>query len=248
MNPAVANKLIPVLLNEINDLKAGRDRYRSRIGKLTYFDLMAKGLCPALCCEFATAQGCTYDAETLSVADWRAGLKEKSPAPFGQLPLLECEGTVIAQATAVCAYVGHVSNTAGGNPKDFGLSQMLLAEGDEIFADMNKNVANIFHTPDTLNAETNETFWQERMVGHHVLRLEGILDGMETFTATGTSVGELYLWGMLYQACQVRPKLLESAACLKKWHVKLAKHEITQRVVSGKSKLGELKAYFVAFQ
>ena len=238
---STATKLIPILIREIEDLKGPRSQRREHLGKLTYFNLLAKGLQPVLCAEFS---GLDYDAESLTVADWSDGLKAKTPAPFGQLPMLECEGTVIAQAAAVCSYIGLVSNTGGINPKEYAVSQMLLAEGDEIFAEMLKNTSNIFHASEK-TAEEIETFWKVTIVGHHVSKLEAILSGQTKFTSSGVTVGELYLWGMLRQALIVRPTVLNGAPCLMQWHSDIEENSITKRVIEGKSKLGAMGQFFV---
>jgi len=108
------------------------------LGTLTYFPLVAKGLAPALCAEFSGMKWQGNDDTGFSGAEW-GDLKSSGKPPFGQLPILETpKGLVIGQATAICNYIGHVAGTAGKDAGEFAMSQMLLAEGEDLYVLMQK--------------------------------------------------------------------------------------------------------------
>jgi len=78
--------------------------------KLTYFNGRGRGEPARLLFEYA---GVKYEDNRIEDAIWPA---LKPSTPFGQLPVLEIDGKVmIAQAKAICRYLGHEFNLV---PKD----------------------------------------------------------------------------------------------------------------------------------
>jgi len=76
--------------------------------KLTYFDIRGLGEGPRLL--FAQA-GVKYEDHRVP----RDSTEYKAIAPFGQVPLLEVDGVVIAQSAAIMRYLAHEHGLAGAN-------------------------------------------------------------------------------------------------------------------------------------
>ena len=114
--------------------------------ELRYFPVMAKGLGPTLVAEHS-GQPWKGNKDLGFIA--RGGPPGKNFAdikdtlPFGQLPLLTTSnGEKIAQTTAIVNYIGMVAGTEGSG-RDYAVSQMLIAEAEDIYAMTNKNVPTI---------------------------------------------------------------------------------------------------------
>ena len=239
-------KIVRVLLDEIDRLKAANGALSkgAHLGKLTYFNLMAKGLQVVLCLE---TSGMDYDARPVALEEWGGGLKKEmmasGAAPFGQLPVFEAEGMVLAQATALCSYIGKRAGTDGKDAREFAISSMLMAEGEDVFNGMLQAQPNCVHPASKGTREENDAFWQKMM--DQMDKLERILEQKASFTTLGKTVGELYLWGMLYQAKLVKPELLGSCPYLAAWHASLSNDPAVRKCVAGQSKLGPLKQFFL---
>uniref|UniRef100_F1LCX2 Glutathione S-transferase 1 n=1 Tax=Ascaris suum TaxID=6253 RepID=F1LCX2_ASCSU len=80
--------------------------------KLTYFDIRGLGEGARLIFHQA---GVKFEDNRLKREDWPA-LKPKTP--FGQLPLLEVDGEVLAQSTAIYRYLGRQFGLAGKTPME----------------------------------------------------------------------------------------------------------------------------------
>jgi len=143
------------------------------LGTLTYFPLLAKGLAPALCAELSGISWKGSKDVGFSFEYWGQHKDEiKAKTPFGQLPMLETpEGMVIGQSIAICNYIGRVAGTEGANPAEFAMSQMLLAEGEDIYALMQKYQPTQFVKS---KAEDNSKFWAE-VLPDHMKKLEALL-------------------------------------------------------------------------
>eukprot|EP00435_Cladocopium_sp_Y103_P069273 s234_g33.t1 len=219
--------------------------------KLYYFPLMAKGLGPALVAELSGLPWLGPKDLGFTRDDWPK-LKESGKCAFGQLPLLETSSIRISQCIAIVNYIGKISGLEGASMEDFAMSQSLLAEGEDLYAAMQKfqptytvKLGTLARDGMTLkgDAATNEKFWQE-WVPNQMQKLDALLKE-EKFTSSGKTVGELYLWSMLHQMKLCRPSLFEKTPQLERFYGRLEKDPKVQKVVSGSSSFGELQQYFV---
>jgi glutathione S-transferase len=199
----------------------------------------AKGLAPTLCLEVS---GLEYTGTAVQMDAWPE-LKGTGACPFGQMPLLKTpSGVNFAQATAVCNYVGKCGGLEGANNLEYGLSQMLLAEGEDLYNMMQKHQDTLF-AKDKESAEENAKFWAEGVTGQFGF-LENILKGKDTFTTSGTTVGELYLFAMLHLMKMCKPAMLEGFPALASFFAKLAAHPKVKAVCAGESQMGPMLQYF----
>merc|ERR1712048_780683 len=100
--------------------------------------------------------------------------------------------------------------------------------------------------------EDNKKFWEEVVPGE-MKKLQGLLEKegklldvgeLGKFTATPT-VGELYLFAMLYQMELCSPDFLNSTRCLKNWYIYIKGVPEVAKVLAGTSAMGELRQYFI---
>jgi len=106
--------------------------------KLTYFD--ARGRAEAARFVFAYA-GVQYEDERLTQDVWPT---KKASTPWGSIPILEVDGKVLAQSSAILRYLGKVHNLAGEN--DFEAAK--CDEMVEALADLTTAAAPIFREKD----------------------------------------------------------------------------------------------------
>jgi len=209
--------------------------------KFTYFSVMAKGLQPVLCLEVG---GVPFTGG--AVEDWKA---LKPTTPFGQLPLLEDEtaGVAMAQSVAICNYIGKKAGSLGATDAEFALSQMLMQEAEDLYNLMQKFVATKFVPIDNEKKQGLEGFknFVDETFPKHAKALEALLKGKK-FTKSGTTVGELYLFGMLHQMVLVEEKCLDSTPELQAFYQGLLKNSKVQLVLDGSSAYGKWDQYFVA--
>merc|ERR1711966_515781 len=92
-----------------------------------YFPLMAKGLQPTLVLEVG---GLGWDASPVQFDEWGA---LKPTTPFGQLPILTTDDGAFAQSTAIVNIMARKAGIEGKTDKDFAISQMLIAEGEDLY-------------------------------------------------------------------------------------------------------------------
>jgi len=215
--------------------------------ELRYFAVMAKGLGPALVAEHS-------DLPWLGSKDLgflaRGGPPGKNfddikaTLPFGQLPLLTtAEGDMIAQTTAIINYIGKIACTEGRG-RDYQVSQMLIAETEDIFALLQRAVPTIV-APLNQGIKGDKAgydlFWSEKLPPH--------LENLERLCAAGAGFhetpGGLYLFSVLYQLCLVVPSLLAGKAALGAWYSKTLKDPRTAKVLAGESSIGPFKQYFI---
>jgi glutathione S-transferase len=212
------------------------------LGTLTYFPLLAKGLAPALCAEFS---GLAWKGNLDTGFDspkW-SELKASGKPPFGQLPILETEGSVIGQSTAICNYIGHVAGTAGKDANEFAMSQMLLAEGEDLYNLMQKYQPTTFVKE---KSEDNAKFWAE-VVPAEANKLEKLLSSTscDGFTSSGTTIGELYLFAMIHQMVLCSSDCLKDTPSLQKFYNATKDLPGVQKVLKGESSMGKLAQYFI---
>jgi len=234
------------------------------LGTLTYFPLYAKGLAPTLVAEHS---GLPYKGNRdtgFTMEQWGA-LKNKNKAPFGQLPILDTGSFVVGQTTAICNYIGRAAGTDGADVNDYTMSQMLMAEGEDLYNLMQKYQPTIFVKE---KEEDNRKFWTEVVPGH-MKKLEALmprsgggkaagcfvailpcvpLRGGATgagFTSTSTSPGELLLFSILYQMNLVNSGFMRRTPRLESWFQNVQAMPATARVLAGESAMGKLQPYFI---
>jgi len=228
---------------------------------LTYFGVMAKGLAPVLVAELS---GRPWTATTFKdpATEWRgeSGLKATGKCPFGQVPLLEvpARGKVpaqnLGQATAICNYLARIakrkSGLEGDNASEYAMSQMLMAEGEDLYNGLGKNQTTVFAKEygvgGKASVEDSKKWWAES-VPEHISALEKLLasTGGAAFTRVGTSVGEVYLFAMLHQLKLVKGSILDDAKALSAWYDATKANASIAKVLNGEAACGEYVQYFV---
>jgi len=115
--------------------------------KLTYFDARARAEAARLLFAYA---GVPYEDERLTREVWPT---KKANYPWGSIPVLEVDGKVLAQSSAILRYLGKVHNLAGEN--DFESAK--CDEMVEALADLTNAAAPVFREQDeTKKAELIE--------------------------------------------------------------------------------------------
>eukprot|EP00930_Biecheleria_cincta_P004417 TRINITY_DN10532_c0_g2_i1.p1 TRINITY_DN10532_c0_g2~~TRINITY_DN10532_c0_g2_i1.p1 ORF type:complete len:235 (-),score=47.77 TRINITY_DN10532_c0_g2_i1:261-965(-) len=220
--------------------------------KLTYFPLMAKGLGPSIMIEFCGIEWepnqfkgmCTL-AEAYPV--WLE-MRKTTTSPFGQLPMLEIDGQVIGQATAICCYLGHKGGMLGKSDRDYAVSSMLLQEGEDIWTAMKAGCPTCFAKE--MSAESYHNLW-EKVLPAHLSKLQPLLttaSNQLTFSPSSHptyTVGEAYLFSMLYQARLVNAAVFEAFPSVVAWLDQMAAHPAVVKVLEGKGPLGVMEQYFI---
>jgi len=180
----------------------------------------------------------------LGAGHLRGNVEPRKP-PFGQLPILETGGLVIGQAAAICNYIGKVSGTEGKDAAEYAMSQMLLAEGEDLYNMMQKYQPTTFVKS---KSEDNAKFWAD-LVPAEMKKVEALLittpgDG---FTNSGTTIGEIYLFAMLHQMNLIKPGFLKLAGTLgvQKFYESTDALAAVQKVLKGESAIGALGQYFI---
>merc|ERR1712113_824255 len=174
-------------------------------------------------------------------------LKASGKPPFAQLPILETqEGLVIGQSIAICNYIGHVAGTAGKDPAEYAMSQMLLAEGEDLYNLMQKYQPTMFVKS---KSEDNGKFWSE-LVPAEMRKLEGLLSKTPGggFTSSKSTTGELYLFAMLHQMALISEDFLKDTPALQKFYSDTMALPGVAKVLAGGSAMGEMAKYFVPVQ
>merc|ERR1712178_263489 len=118
---------------------------------------------------------------------------------------------------------------------------MLLAEGEDIYAMMQKRVATVYASLEKKNIKEAERDEFLNVTAptqmHHLERLLGSKPG---FTPGMRTIGELYLFAMVYQLCLVHPELLKTPALpnMKAWYDGMMMEPKVKKVLDGTSKYG----------
>merc|ERR1712050_533433 len=107
---------------------------------------------------------------------------------------------------AICNYIGKVGGLEGKDDLEYAMSQMLVAEGEDIYALLQKYQPTKFVKE---KGEDNNKLWKELVPGE-MKKLEKILSSTEGegFCSKAT-VGELYLFAMMHQMMLVSPDFLK---------------------------------------
>jgi len=226
----------------------------------TYFGVMAKGLAPALVAELS---GRPWTATTFKdpATEWQGdgGLKATGKCPFGQVPLLEVPARGkqpalnIGQATAICSYISRVakrkSGLEGNGVAEHAMSQMLMAEGEDLYNAMGKNQTTMFvkEYGGAKNSKEDAQKWWAGAAKEQLAMLEKLLASTEgpAFTKGGTSVGEVYLFSMLHQMKLVKGNILDDTKGLLAWYDATKANPSIAKVLNNESVAGEYKQYFM---
>ena len=167
------------------------------------------------------------------------------------MPLLETpDGLVIGQCVAIASYVGRVSGASGSTEADRVKSDMMMAEGEDLYALLQKNNDTMFASPGKVSKEALVEFWTgggKGSVGSHMACLEALCTG-GGFTAGGKTTGEVYLFGMIYQMSLIKGDFMDASPKVKAWFDGLAADENVQTVLTGKSCMGILAPYFQEYE
>jgi len=215
------------------------------IGKLTYFSVMAKGLPLTMVLE---AGGANYEGAICG--DWPT-LKATGIAPFGQLPLFESNGLVVGQCIAI---VNHIARKTGQNQregltaeeqeKDQIRSDMLLAEAEDLYGLLQKNVDTAF-VKGKLPKEEGMVFW----TGDGRGTLNDHFANLEKFEFSGPPsilAGEAYLLGMMFQMSLCKADFLDAAKFpkLSAWYTSALATAPMQKAINGDTPMGKFSQYF----
>lgn len=117
------------------------------------------------------------------------------------MPLLTtADGEMIAQTTAILNWIGKTS-AIEGDGREYAVSQMLLAEAEDIYALTQKCVPTINVKVDAKGGmEMYDEFWKSKLPAH--------LDHLDKLCAAGSGFGDtpgsLYLFSMLFQLALIR--------------------------------------------
>jgi glutathione S-transferase len=228
--------------------------------KLYYFPVMRKGLAPTLVIEFA---GLKWDgAGSLGInllQDWP---KYKPTSPFGQIPLLiyneKKKEKYISQSTAVVNYIARKAGLAfEGKDFDYGVSQMLIAEGEDLHSLLAKYVptikAKLGEDGKSSDIKVYKNFWKS-ILSEHLFKLEKLLiqgRNKKSFRQIcGTKkypwlIGEIYLFAFIHQLMLVNKLCLKKYPNLHYWYTNLLSQSIVQHALNGKSPHGIFKQYFI---
>jgi glutathione S-transferase len=221
--------------------------------KLVYFDLLAKGLPVAM---VAAHSGLPWEGKDRDTFDWKT--VKATQAPFGQMPLLFLpDGRVVAQSTAIATVIARLAGPArdydgaAASDADFATSAMLLAEAEDIYAALQRGQPTKF-VPIGEGGKTDAThaeLWADdgrSSLPRHLRCLEALVGPSgDAFTASGTTAGEMYLWGMLHQIAILDESTLASTPGVDAFYRRVLDSPATRDVLEGRSPMGEMGAYFV---
>ena len=226
--------------------------------ELVYFPVMRKGLGPALCMHLS---GLSWDGPGSMgrnmLEEWPA-VKETGVSPFGQMPLLKTPasdgGFYVSQTTAVANFIAHkVGPSFAGEGKDYAVSQMLIAEGEDLHDMLGKFVpsfkAALGEDGKSADIAVYHRYWAE-VLPPHLAKLEALLDDEARFTSGAGShrwlVGEVQLFAYLHQNALVKPDVLSSTPKLDRWYKDVLEDPKIQEALAGNSPFGKFKQYFIA--
>ena len=221
--------------------------------KLVYFDLLAKGLPVAM---VAAHSGLSWEGKDRDSFDWKT--VKANQAPFGQMPLLFLpDGRVVAQSTAIAHVIVRLAGPArdydgaAASDADFDTSAMLLAEAEDIYAALQRGQPTKF-VPVGEGGKTDAThaeLWADDgrfSLPRHLRCLEALIGPSgDAFTASGTTAGEMYLWGMLHQIAILDGSTFAATPGVDAFHRRIRDLPLTRDVLEGRSPMGEMEAYFL---
>ena len=213
----------------------------------------------------------------IRLPDWRER-KPHQPQFAKQLPnlrLMDGE-TTIAQSIAILNVVGSVGGLMGQD-RDFAMSQMLVHEAEEWYNLLYKfSYKPYIMQEDAWSEESSQMLWDEsenggwgqlkgRIVGVVSLLAERKQKskqtqtsvGVDRFTSTGVTIGEISLFALLHQAvagpfpdaADLEPSEVPdlgsgAARCLRPFYNRMVALPEVQRTLSGETAAGELLVFF----
>ncbi len=138
--------------------------------ELVYFPVMAKGLQLSLIAEMSGLAWSGFTVEDEGPKSWPE-IKASGEAPFGQMPLLKVGGVrTIGQSTAIANYLAKLAGPKlqGESPQEFAISQMCMAEGEDIFASLGAVELAVWKTVEARKSKEEEakTLFAETLPAH----------------------------------------------------------------------------------
>merc|ERR1712151_705246 len=138
--------------------------------------------------------------------------------------------------------IGKAGGIEGKDLEEFTMSQMLIAEGEDLYNLMQKYQPTKFVKE---KSEDNKKFWAE-VAPAEFKKLEDILAKApgDAFTTSKTTVGELYLFAMLHQMVLVAPECLAATPGMQKFYDTTKALPGVVKVLKGDSAFGAMEQYF----
>jgi glutathione S-transferase len=177
--------------------------------QLVYFPVSSKATISMLTAELA---GVPFEFHNVN---WPA---DKEKTPFGQVPVLVHNDVYIAQSTAIARYIARKGGLLNLNDADYGISEMLLQEGDDLFSGLAKA---------KYEMGSKKENYEETAVSHFKPQLpflDNLLQGEDRFTSTGLTLGEIALFHLLDLWTGVVPDVLKGHK-IEKFYQRLANDE-----------------------
>jgi glutathione S-transferase len=181
-------------------------KHREGPVKITYFGLKARAFLPMLVAEVGNVP---YEWNKVEMEDWPT---LKPHTPFGQVPIMEHGDIMIGQSLAIAAYIGRLAGLLGEEDADFAMSQMLLAQCEDMMSAMGK----AFYTNN--KAEEMPKFFAEK-VPSDLEKLEKLVSGGFTNERT---IGELAIFSILNIFLDMQPDCLDAFPALTAFYKHLA--------------------------
>ena len=188
--------------------------------RLTYFNLTARGLAVVIALEQSELD---WEADIIPLSEWKAR-KPGQPAFVKQLPVMDIPGvatttTTIGQSVAILNCVADSGGLAGDGP-DFAVSQMLIGEAEEWYSLVYDHALKPL-IGDAWDQARSDALWREGGAWWKLRSRIGMLVpllaerrkkrsrsangeedgvGVDRFTSSGVTIGEVNLFAMLHQA------------------------------------------------
>eukprot|EP00668_Euglena_longa_P028891 GGOE01036225.1.p1 GENE.GGOE01036225.1~~GGOE01036225.1.p1 ORF type:complete len:347 (+),score=42.96 GGOE01036225.1:27-1067(+) len=187
---------------------------------ITYFPLKARALFPLLVAEVG---GIPYEWKKVALEDWPP---LKPTTPFGQLPVMEHGSIVLAQSSAIAAYIGRLAGLLGTEDADFAMSQMLVAQYEDMIATMTK------HYYSTSKEEEMEKYFSDKLPSD-LAKVEKLVSS-GGFT-TERTVGELAIFAFVNIMLDMKPDCLDGFPALSLFYSRLAADSKVSAFLAGKA-------------
>jgi glutathione S-transferase len=147
---------------------------------------------PAIMCLAASKVNYVWDDATAN--KWPAGKEE---APFGQMPLLMHQGSVIGQSQAIVRYCATMANLIPSNPIDAAKSDMVWTQAYEIFDAM---VGAFYNAGGDEAKVAAWKTWMEHTVTAKLAPLDKILAGRLFFGGDKPVAADVVLFSIMHLA------------------------------------------------